>query len=177
FDGEPHASVLSHPELAERAFVISSFGKTYHVTGWKIAYCAAPERFSALLRKIHQYLTFTTITPVQYALADFMQSCPEHYENLPDFYQAKRDLFCELMRETKFKFEPSAGTYFQLADYTELSELPDTEYVRHLTIDKGVAAIPLSVFYEEPPEQRLIRFCFAKDDDTLRTAVDILAGL
>lgn len=170
FDGRRHLSLLSHPELSARAFVVSSFGKTYHATGWKVAYCVAPAPLSREFRRIHQFVTFTTHTPTQWALAEFLETCPEHYLTLPDFYQAKRDLFLKELAGSGFTSAPSEGTYFQLADYSRLSDLPDVAFARYLTTDIGVAAIPVSVFCESPPETRLVRFCFAKDDDTLREA-------
>lgn len=170
FDGRKHESLLTHPELRERTFVISSFGKTYHATGWKVAYCIAPPALTAEFRKIHQFVTFTTHTPTQWALAEFMETCPEHYLGLADFYQAKRDLFLEEMAGSAFRMKPTEGTYFQLAGYSAISELPDTEFVKYLTTAVGVAAIPISVFCEVPPETRIVRFCFAKDDATLSAA-------
>ncbi len=170
FDGQPHQSLLRHDELAARSFVVSSFGKTFHTTGWKVGYCVAPAPLSAEFRKVHQYLTFSTVTPVQLALADMLNEQPEHYLELPEFYQQKRDLFCELMAGSRFTFEKTAGTYFQLMDYSAISDLPDTEFCRWLTTEAGVAAIPISVFSESPMDTRLVRFCFAKSDETLRAA-------
>lgn len=177
FDGHKHHSVLSHAELATKSFAVFSFGKTYHATGWKLAYCVAPAELMAEFRKVHQFVTFTTTSFLQYAIADFMAECPEHAIELSDFYQQKRDLFCELIRPSRFTFTPSRGTYFQLVDYSAISDLPDQEFVNHLTRDEGVAAIPLSPFYENPPSSRLIRFCFCKDDATLEQAGDILCRL
>lgn len=170
FDGQPHQSLLRHEELAARSFVVSSFGKTFHTTGWKVGYCVAPAPLSAEFRKVHQYLTFSTVTPVQLALADMLNEQPEHYLELPEYYQQKRDLFCELMADSRFTFEKAAGTYFQLMDYSAISHVPDTEFCRWLTTEAGVAAIPISVFSESPMDTRLVRFCFAKSDDTLRAA-------
>ena len=170
FDGVAHLSLLSHEVLRQRSFVVSSFGKTYHATGWKVGYAVAPPAFTVEFRKIHQYVTFTTHTPTQFALADYMQHHPEHHLQLPDFYQAKRNLFLELMAPSSFKFVPTPGTYFQLADFSGLSDLSDVELATHLTQTVGVAAIPISVFYQTPPEQKVLRFCFAKDDETLRQA-------
>ena len=177
FDGARHASVLAHEELYERAFVVSSFGKTYHVTGWKTGYVVAPPALTAELRKIHQYVNFCGVTPLQHGLADFMAAHPEHVEQLPAFYQAKRDLFCELLAGSRFAFTPAPGTYFQLADYSAIRpELNDVDMAEWLTREHGVAAIPVSVFYRDPPAQmRLVRFCFAKRDDTLRRAAERLA--
>lgn len=177
YDDSIHHSVLTHEPLRTRAFTVSSFGKTYHATGWKVAFCAAPADLTAEFRKIHQFVTFTTHTPTQWALAEFMRTCPEHYLGLSDFYQKKRDRFLDAMSGTGFIMQRSAGTYFQLADYGDISSVPDTEFVRFLTTEVGVAAIPMSAFYETPPSQTLIRFCFCKDDATLIAAAERLQGL
>ncbi len=177
YDGETHQSLLSHEELAARAFVVFSFGKTYHVTGWKTGYCIAPPALTAELRKVHQYVTFVAVTPIQLALADFMQDCPEHYRQLPAFYQHKRDLFCSLLQESRFQFSPAKGTFFQLVDYSEISDRDDMAMAEWLTGEKGVAAIPVSVFYKEPPAGRYVRFCFAKEDDTLIKAAELLCRI
>ena len=177
FNGLPHESILTRPKLKQRAFVVSSFGKTYHATGWKVAYCIAPETLSKEFRKVHQYVTFTTHTPTQWALAEYMESHPEHYLELPQFYQAKRDLFLEEMKDSRFKLSPSQGTYFQLADYGEISEKSDVEFANWLTQEMGVAAIPISVFCEKPVSGRHVRFCFAKDDSTIKAACKILREL
>lgn len=178
FDGAEHASINRYPALAERAFVVSSFGKTYHTTGWKIGYCVAPPALTAELRKVHQYLTFSTSTPMQAALADFLQAHPEHDEALPAFYQAKRDHFTQALAQSRFQFTPAQGTYFQLVDYSAISDLQDTDFALWLIENAGVAAIPLSVFYEAPPdEMRLVRFCFAKQDATLDEAARRLCTL
>lgn len=179
FDGRQHASVLAHDELYARAFVVSSFGKTYHVTGWKTGYVVAPPALSAELRKVHQYVSFCGVTPLQYALADFMAVCPEHVAELPAFYQAKRDLFCDLLAGSRFTFTRTPGTYFQLADYSAIRpDLDDVAMAQWLTREHGVAAIPVSVFSERPdPAQRLVRFCFAKREDTLRQAAEKLSAI
>ncbi len=176
FDGRQHASVLSHDELYARAFVVSSFGKTYHVTGWKTGYVVAPAALSAELRKVHQYVSFCGVTPLQWALADFMAACPEHVDELPGFYQAKRDLFCDLLGGSRFTFSRTPGTYFQLADYSAIRpDLDDVAMAQWLTREHGVAAIPVSVFCQTPdPAQRLVRFCFAKREETLRQAAEKL---
>lgn len=179
FDGVQHASVLAHGELYARAFVVSSFGKTYHVTGWKTGYVVAPPALSAELRKVHQYVNFCGVTPLQWALADFMAAQPQHVDELPDFYQQKRDLFCGLLADSRFSFRPAPGTYFQLADYSAIrNDLDDIAMSQWLTREHGVATIPVSVFYQNPPaEMRLVRFCFAKREETLRAAAERLARI
>ena len=177
FDGQQHHSLLSHPELYQRSFVVSSFGKTYHTTGWKIGYCVAPAPLSIEFRKVHQYLTFSTSTPMQLALADIMREQPSHYQALPAFYQQKRDLFNSLIAPGKFLFTPAEGTYFQLVDYSNISEMNDVDFCQWLIKEVGVAAIPVSVFCQTPPQMRLIRFCFAKDDETLKNAAARLVAI
>lgn len=179
YDGVSHASVLAHEALYARAFVVSSFGKTYHVTGWKTGYVIAPPALSAELRKVHQYVNFCGVTPLQWALADFMAEHPEHVTELPAFYQAKRDLFCDLLKASRFKFERVAGTYFQLVDYSAIRpDLNDVDMSVWLTREHGVATIPVSVFYQQPiPEQRLVRLCFAKREETLRQAAEKLCAI
>jgi methionine aminotransferase len=177
FDGAHHESVLSHAELSQRAFAVFSFGKTYHATGWKLAYCVAPAPLTAEFRKVHQFVTFTSTSFLQYAIADFMAECPEHAIELPAFYQAKRDLFCDLLADSRFTYTPSRGTYFQVVDYSAISDKPDTEFANELTREHGVAAIPLTPFYETPSKAPLIRFCFCKDDSTLEQAAEILCRL
>ena len=178
FDGQGHASVLGHDELRDKSFAVFSFGKTYHATGWKLAYCIAPAGFTAEFRKVHQFVTFTSVSFLQYALADYMRECPQHANELSNFYQAKRDRFCELLAPSRFRFTPSAGTYFQLADYSALSDEDDMSFVARLTREHGVAAIPLSPFFASPqPESRIIRFCFCKEDATLAAAAERLCAL
>lgn len=176
FDGVAHVSVLAHEELYPRAFVVSSFGKTYHVTGWKTGYVVAPPALTAELRKVHQYVNFCGVTPLQYALADFMAEHPEHVEELPAFYQAKRDLFCDLLAASRFSFTRVTGTYFQLVDYSQIRpDLDDVATSLWMTREHGVATIPVSVFYQTPPQgQRLVRLCFAKREETLRQAAEKL---
>ena len=175
-----HLSVASFPKLAERAFVISSFGKTYHVTGWKVAYCAAPPSFTAEYRKVHQFNVFTVNTPVQYGLASYMAN-PQPYLQLPAFYQRKRDLFRAGLAQTKFQLLPSEGSYFQCARIDGLGvpekNLSEADFCQWLTREIGVAAIPLSAFYADGFDQRVIRFCFAKKDETLQTALQRLSRL
>jgi methionine transaminase len=177
FDGRKHASVLGRDSLAARSFVVSSFGKTYHSTGWKVGYCVAPPALTAEFRKVHQFVQFAVATPIQAGLADFLGECPAHHLELPAFYQTKRDRFCRLLAETPLRFAPSAGTYFQLADYSVVSESSDTEFSRWLTREIGVAAIPVSVFSTHPSPARLVRFCFAKSEATLDAAGDRLRRL
>jgi methionine aminotransferase len=179
YDGAQHASVLTHDELYARSFVISSFGKTYHVTGWKTGYVIAPPELSSELRKIHQYVNFCGVTPLQWALADFMEAHPEHITELPAFYQAKRDLFCDLLSSSKLTFTRAAGTYFQVADYSAIrNDIHDVEMAEWLTREHGVAAIPISVFYKEAPKDlRLVRFCFAKREETLQRAAEKLCAI
>ncbi|WP_376787831.1 pyridoxal phosphate-dependent aminotransferase [Aliamphritea hakodatensis] len=177
FTGHQHHSVLARPALAARSFVVSSFGKTLHTTGWKLGYCVAPAELSKELRKVHQYLTFSSVHPMQCAVADYLQAQPEHYLQLPAFYEAKRDLFCSLMQQSRFSFTGTAGTYFQLMDYSAIDDQRgDVEFADWLT-EQGVAAIPVSVFYQQPPAQKLIRFCFAKEDNTLEKAAEILCKI
>lgn len=179
FDGRQHQSVCRYPALFERSFAVSSFGKTYHVTGWKIGYCVAPGPLSAEFRKVHQFVTFTSNTPVQYGLADFLESHPEHHLELGAFYQRKRDLFCELLAGSRFSVAPSAGTYFQLLGYERVWNEPDSELAFRLTREAKIASIPVSIFYGEPGanDHKVLRFCFCKDDDTLRRGAAILCDL
>lgn len=174
FDGDQHLSIVAVDELRDRSFVISSFGKTYHATGWKVGYCVAPPALTDEFRKIHQFVTFTTHTPTQWAIADYLEHHPEHDQNLPAFYQAKRDHFLNAMQGIGFEMTASAGTYFQIADYKALSPLADVEFANHLTQQAGVAVIPLSPFYQQSPGDSLIRFCFAKQDATLSEAAEKL---
>jgi len=178
FDGARHESVLRYPALRERAFVVSSFGKTWHCTGWKLGYCIAPPALSAEFRKIHQYNTFCSFAPAQYAFAAMLDAEPEHDEELSAFYQTRRDRFRAQLDKTKLRPLPVPGGYFQLVDYSAISDLNDLDFCRWLTIEKGVAAIPLSPFYAEPPEgQRLVRLCFAKHETTLNAAIERLREL
>jgi methionine transaminase len=176
FDQQPHQSASRYPGLAARSFVISSFGKTFHVTGWKVAYCAAPAALSEQFRKVHQFNVFTVNTPVQYGLNDYLAN-PQPYLDLPAFYQAKRDRFRLGLANTRFRLLPSEGTYFQVVDYSAISDLPEADFAKWLTTQMGVAAIPLSAFYDSPTEQGLVRFCFAKRDETLDKALDRLSTL
>lgn len=177
FDPAGHASVLAHPELRQRAVAVSSFGKTYHMTGWKVGYCVAPAAISAELRKVHQYLTFAVNTPAQLALADMLRAEPAHYQQLPTFYQAKRDLLIDALSQSRLEILPCEGTYFLLADYSAISDLDDVSFCQWLTKEVGVAAIPLSVFCADPFPHRLIRLCFAKQEATLLAAAERLCTL
>ena len=177
FDGEPHVSALSVDELWERSFVVSSFGKTYHATGWKVGYCMAPAELTAEFRKVHQFTTFAVNTPVQHALADFLQSEPAFYQRLPDFYQQKRDLFCRLLEDSRFRLHPARSTFFQIVDYGEISGEDDVTLAKRWTEEIGVASIPLTVFCEQPFTGTRLRFCFAKDDETLEAACEKLTRL
>ncbi|WP_299006194.1 methionine aminotransferase [uncultured Shewanella sp.] len=177
FDQKLHQSVLRYSDLYQRCFAVFSFGKTYHVTGWKVGYCIAPPKLTSEFRKVHQFVTFDTATPLQYALADFMKSCPQHYLALPDFYQQKRDLFCRLLIGSKFSLIPSQGTFFQLLEYSAITTQNDVDFAKALTINQKVAGIPVSVFSMQPTKEKYLRFCFAKDDATLIKATDILKQL
>ena len=174
YDGEQHASVSRHPVLAERAFVVSSFGKTYHVTGWKVGYVAAPAGLTAEFRKVHQYNVFTVNTPMQHGLAGYMRD-PAPYLDLPAFYQRKRDLFRAGLEGTRFTLLPADGTYFQCVRYEGISDLGESEFAQWLTREIKVAAIPVSAFYSQPKESGIVRFCFAKQDETLKLALERLA--
>ena len=176
FDGQRHESVVRYPGLAERSFVVSSFGKTYHVTGWKIAYCLAPRELMAEFRKAHQFVVFCVNQPMQLALAEFMQE-KERYLGLADFYQAKRDFFRKQLEGSRFVPLPCPGTYFQSVRYDAISEEPDRAFVERLTKAHGVAAIPFSAFYRDGRDDRVIRFCFAKNDETLARAGEKLRAV
>jgi methionine transaminase len=176
FDGEEHQSAARYPGLAARAFIVSSFGKTYHVTGWKVGYVAAPAALTAEFRKVHQFNVFTVNTPVQHGLAAYMAD-PQPYLQLPAFYGAKRDMFREGLKRTRFQLLPCEGTYFQCVGISQVSDLREDEFCKWLTSEIGVAAIPLSAFYGDGFDQRVVRFCFAKKEETLRTALDRLARL
>ncbi len=173
FDGLRHESVSRYPELAARSFVVSSFGKTYHVTGWKVGYVAAPAPLMAEFRKVHQFNVFTVNTPMQSGLADYMAD-PAPYLELGAFYQRKRDLFRAGLASTRLKLLPTSGSYFQSVDYSAVSDLSEEDFCRWLTTEVGVAAIPLSAFYPGGFEQKLARFCFAKKDETLALALERL---
>ena len=183
FDGERHQSVLAYPELYKRAFVISSFGKTFHCTGWKLGYCVAPEALTTEFRKIHQYVTFCTFTPAQFAITEMLKADPDHIDELRGFYQQKRDVLVHALKDSRFKVLPSRGTYFVLVDYSAISTQNDVEFSHWLTQEIGVAAIPLSPFYqaevldEYHQYHKVLRLCFAKNDDTLLQAAEVLCQL
>ena len=179
FDQGKHLSLCAYADLYARSFVISSFGKTYHVTGWKVGYCVAPPRLTLEFRRIHQYVTFTVNTPVQLGIADFLRQHPEHHRELPAFYQRKRDLFCQLLEPSRFFLVPSQGTYFQLLGYSQITAEADDALARRWTCEQGIASIPISVFYQNPQDcdHLALRFCFAKDDATLAQAAEILCRL
>ncbi|MGD9189459.1 MAG: methionine aminotransferase [Desulfobacteraceae bacterium] len=176
FDGRRHESMLRYPDLAAKSFVISSFGKTYHTTGWKIGYCIAPAAMTTEFQKVHQFLTFTSNTPIQHAYAQFMER-KELYLQLGDFYQKKRDRFLDVMQASRFNPLPCSGTYFQMMDYSEISDESDEAFARRLTTQHGVAAIPPSVFYHDRQDHRVLRFCFAKQDQTLEQAAERLCKI
>ncbi|MBP6334471.1 MAG: aminotransferase class I/II-fold pyridoxal phosphate-dependent enzyme [Bacteroidia bacterium] len=172
FDGRKHETVMNFPILRERSFVVFSFGKTYHTTGWKMGYVLAPANLMTEFRKVHQFVVFTSNTPLQYALADYMKN--KNYSLLPGFFQKKRDYFLELISGSRFKFLPSSGSYFQLLDYSNITTEKDTDFAIRLTKEFGVASIPISVFYKNAPDAKLLRFCFAKQNETLEKAAALL---
>lgn len=177
FDGAKPLGIHSFPKLAARSVSISSFGKTFHATGWKVGYAVAPHDLTEEFRKVHQYVTFSTFTPAQYAFADMLGDRGSRIRELGKFYETKRDVFARAMESSRFKLLPCEGTYFQLADYSEISQMSDVEFCLYLTCEHKVAAIPLSVFYAEPPDNKLIRLCFAKDVGTLEQAAERLSRL
>ncbi len=177
FDGTTHTSLLSNDELWERSFVVSSFGKTFHATGWKIGYCIAPPVLTAEFRRVHQFTTFTVVTPIQHALADFLEESPDFHLDLSAFYQRKRDLFCRLLEGSRFRMKPARSTFFQILDYSDISGDNDATLACDWTRQIGVASIPLSPFCEAPLEANKLRFCFAKDDETLTDAARRLCSL
>lgn len=169
FEGRQHHSLMAHPVLRERTFVCGSFGKTFHITGWKIGYCQAPRALTAAFRKIHQFVTFSVPTPLQYALAEYLQE-PGRYQTLPEFYEAKRNRFLASIASSRFKLLPAEGTFFQTVSYADITDEHDADLAIRLTHEIGVASIPLSVFYHDRRDYRMLRFCFAKDDPTLTEA-------
>jgi methionine aminotransferase len=176
FDGLNHQGMSRHPELRQRSFVVNSFAKTYHTTGWKVGYCLAPRLLSEEFRKIHQYMVFAVNTPVQHAYAEFLQD-KQRYLSLPLFYQAKRDRFLELIRASRFRPLTCRGTYYQLLDYSQISDEPEMQFAKRLTMEFGVAAIPPSIFYHRRDDHKVLRFCFAKKDATLNAAAERLNAI
>jgi len=176
FNGKPHQSILRFPELAARSLAIYSFGKTFHATGWKLGYTVGPSFLMEEFNKVHQFNVFSVNTPAQYALADYISN-KENYEQLPAFYQKKRDLFLNLMEGSRFKMIPSKGTYFQLANYSSISNENDVVFAKRITAEHKVAAIPISVFYNSKKDDKVVRFCFAKSDETLVNATKLLCKI
>ncbi len=176
FDGRQHCSIMQHPVLQERAFVCGSFGKTFHITGWKIGYCLAPVALSAEFRKVHQWITFSVPTPLQFALADFLKQ-PEHYLSLPKFYEQKRDKFLTYLSQSNFEFKPAEGSFFQCVSYKNISDEYDFDLAQRWTKEIGVASIPVSAFYHQKNDHKILRFCFAKDDEILEKAGERLCKL
>ena len=173
FDGEQHQSICRFQNLKQRSFITASFGKTFHNTGWKIGYCCAPKELMEAFRNVHQFNVFSVHHPTQKALADYLQDSSNYLE-LPNFYQEKRDTFLNLIKDSRFKFKPSKGTYFQVLEYSEITTINDVEFAKQLTIENGIASIPLSVFYDNKLDHKVLRFCFAKTNETLKQAADIL---
>ncbi|PCJ28559.1 MAG: methionine aminotransferase [Flavobacteriales bacterium] len=173
FDGKQHQSVSKFPGLAERSFIISSFGKTFHNTGWKMGYCLAPKNLMVEFRKAHQFIVFSANTPVQHGLAEYLKN-EKNYLGLNDFYQKKRDLFNSLVKDSRFEILPSSGTYFQLLSYKNITDMSDTDYAIELTKKHKIASIPISVFYHQKVDQNILRFCMAKKEETLQQAAEIL---
>lgn len=176
FDGRKHISLGSVPALRDKTFVCGSLGKTFHVTGWKVGYCIAPRSLTEEFRKIHQYVTFSTVTPIQFALADYLEK-PDRYLNIPSFYQNKRDIFVQGLSKTALKFKPTQGSFFQLAYYGHLSELSDVKLAERMTKELKVACIPVSVFYSGRKDNKIIRFCFAKENEELKEALERLENI
>jgi methionine aminotransferase len=176
FDGRQHWSLLRNAVLQERSFICGSFGKTFHVTGWKIGYCLAPKALTEELRKVHQWITFSTVTPIQYALADFLRE-PDNYLSIPMFYQEKRDKFLDCIKDSRFTYTPAHGSFFQCVNYQAITDENDYDLAIRLTHEIGVASIPVSVFYKDKNDYKTLRFCFAKDDEILERAGERLCKL
>ena len=176
FDGYEHQSVARFPELVNRSMIVYSFGKTFHNTGWKLGYCLAPANLMEEYRRIHQYVCFTCNTPIQHALAEFMAD-PANYTGINEMYEQKRNLFNDLVKDSRFILRPSSGTYFQLLDYSEITDEKDTEFAIRLTTDNGIASIPVSVFYNKKVDNKVLRFCFAKTEETLERAAEVLCKI
>ncbi len=176
FDGQEHQSAARFPRLAERTFITASFGKTFHTTGWKMGYCLAPKDLMAEFRKVHQFNVFCANHPIQYALTEYLK-IPSTYLSLPDFYQEKRDLFLSLIKDSRFTFKPASGTYFQLLDYSVITDEGDVAFAERLTAAHKIASIPVSVFNQDQQDDKVLRFCFAKTEETLKRAAEILCGI
>ena len=176
YDGETHQSACLFPDLKTRSFVVASFCKTFHNTGWRIGYCCAPKALMDLFVQVHQFSVFCVHHPTQKGISDYMLE-PRHYLELPEFYQQKRDLFLSLIKDSRFSFIPSKGTYFQVLDYSKITQEHDVHFAKRLTKEKGLASIPLSVFNENNLDNKVLRFCFAKKDDTLKKAAQILTQI
>jgi len=174
FDDKQHISVSGSKELSKKAFVISSFGKTFHTTGWKLGYCAAPEALMKEFRKVHQFMVFAVNTPIQYAYSEYLDN-ESHYLKLNNFYELKRNLFLKYMKNSRWDFKPASGTYFQLLDYSQITDMNDMDFAEKLAREAGIATIPLSPFYNEKNNEKLLRVCFAKKDEVLEAAADILS--
>ncbi len=177
FDGATHASILTHPELAARGVAVFSFGKTMHATGWRVGYAVAPAELTREIRRVHQFNTFSIAAPIQHAIADFLKRSPEHNASLAAFYQRKRDLFLDCLRESRFSWKPAAGSYFQLLDFSAIADEPDVDFAERVLQEARVASIPISPFYATPQRIGLLRFCFAKNDATLEQAAERLCSL
>ena len=176
FDGQEHQSAVRFPGLKERSFVVASFGKTFHNTGWKLGYCCAPSELMKEFQKVHQFNVFCVNHPMQYAIAKYLET-PSHYTELNTFYQQKRDFFLDLIKDSRFKITPSSGTYFQVLDYSDITNEKDTEFAKRLTIDHKLASIPMSVFNENEADHKVLRFCFAKTEETLEKAANIINNI
>jgi methionine aminotransferase len=176
FDGRPHRSAMLYPGLRERSFVVFSFGKTFHSTGWKMGYCLAPDALMQEFRSVHQFLVYCCNTPIQHALADFLED-EANTSNIGPMYQAKRDLFLDHLRASRFKFTPTSGSYFQLLDYSGITDEGDMDFAVRMTEEYKVASIPVSVFYPDARDNRVLRFCFAKREETLEQAAEILCRI
>jgi methionine aminotransferase len=176
YDGNQHESICRYPELSQRSYVVGSFGKTFHATGWKLGYVLAPENLMDEFRKVHQFVVFACNTPIQYAIAEYMQE-KSAYENLGTFYQGKRDRFLRLIKDSRFNVIPSYGTYFQLLEYSRITDEPEIEFAVRMTKEHRLASIPVSVFYHKNTDNKVLRFCFAKKEETLKKAAVILCKI
>jgi methionine aminotransferase len=176
YGGNRHESICRYPELAQKSFVVGSFGKTFHATGWKLGYVLAPENLMEEFRKAHQFVVFACNTPIQYAIAEYMKD-KAVYENLGNFYQQKRDQFLTLIKSSRFNVIPSYGTYFQLLDYSRITDEPEIDFATRMTKEFGLASIPVSVFYHKNTDNKVLRFCFAKKEETLIKAAEILCRI